>query len=115
MKREELAAQIEGIRVILIGDLHELPLLDFSVKKFDVNVRDWTGAMNVDTQLNTFINVYNFSKSAWEPLIEPWEMGFHMAKHQDSGLMSMVHGSLLSQSHGADNYIGDYCTCIEVL
>ncbi|KAK5949277.1 Vacuolar protein sorting-associated protein 13 [Knufia fluminis] len=89
MKREELTAQIEGIRVILIGDLHELPLLDFSVKKFDVNVRDWTGAMNVDTQLNTFINVYNFSKSAWEPLIEPWQLGFHMAKQQDPELMSM--------------------------
>lgn len=89
MKREELTAQIEGIRVILIGDLHELPLLDFSVKKFDINVRDWTGAMNVDTQLNTFINIYNFSKSAWEPLIEPWQMGFHMAKQQDPDVMSV--------------------------
>jgi len=89
MKREELTAQIEGIRVVLIGDLHELPLLDFSVKKFDVNVRDWSGAMNVDTQLNTFINVYNFSKSAWEPLIEPWQLGFHMAKQQDPELVSM--------------------------
>ncbi|KAK5086299.1 Vacuolar protein sorting-associated protein 13 [Lithohypha guttulata] len=89
MKREELTAQIEGIRVILIGDLHELPLLDFSVKKFDVSVRDWTGSMNVDTQLNTFINVYNFSKSAWEPLIEPWQLGFHMAKQQEPELMSV--------------------------
>lgn len=24
--------------------------------------------------------MYNFSKSAWEPLIEPWQLGFHMAK-----------------------------------
>ena len=89
MKREELTAQVEGIRVILIGDIHELPLLDFSVKKFDVNVRDWTGPMSVDTQLNTFINVYNFSKSAWEPLIEPWQLGFHMAKEQDPEVTSM--------------------------
>lgn len=89
MKREELTAQIEGIRVILIGDMHELPLLDFSVKKFDVNVRDWTEPMNIDTQLNTFINVYNFSKSAWEPLIEPWQLGFHIAKQQDPELMSV--------------------------
>ncbi|KAK4904569.1 Vacuolar protein sorting-associated protein 13, partial [Elasticomyces elasticus] len=89
MKREELTTQIEGIRVILIGDLHELPLLDFSVKKFDVNVRDWTGPMNVDTQMDMFINVYNFSKSAWEPLIEPWQLGFHMAKQQDPEVTSM--------------------------
>jgi len=89
MKREELTAQIEGVRVILIGDLHELPLLDFSVKKFDVNVRDWTGSMSVDAQLDTFINVYNFSKSAWEPLIEPWQLGFHMAKQQDPELLAI--------------------------
>lgn len=89
MKREELTAQIAGIRFVLIGDLHELPLLDFSVKKFDVNVRDWTGPMSVDTQLNTFINVYNFSKSAWEPLIEPWQLGFHMARQQDPEVLSV--------------------------
>ena len=83
MKREEMVAQIEGIRVILIGDSHELPLLDWSVKKFDVNIRDWTGDISADAQFNTFINVYNFSKSAWEPLIEPWQLGFHMAKEQE--------------------------------
>ena len=83
MKREELIAQIDGIRVILIGDMHELPLLDWSVKKFDVNVQDWSGAMNADTTINTFLNVYNFSKSAWEPLIEPWQLGFHMAKEHE--------------------------------
>lgn len=27
-----------------------------------------------------FVNIYNFSKSAWEPLVEPWQLGFHMAK-----------------------------------
>lgn len=89
LKREEMVAEIDGIRVILIGDMHELPLLDWSVKKFDVNVKDWSGAMSADTNFNTFINVYNFSKSAWEPLIEPWQLGFHMAKEQDQDMMSV--------------------------
>jgi len=80
MRREEMTAEIQGIRVILIGDLHELPLIDWSVKKFDIDVRDWSTALTGDTNINTYINVYNFSKSAWEPLIEPWQMGFHMAK-----------------------------------
>ena len=89
LKREELTAVIDGIRVILIGDLHELPLLDWSVKKFNVDVRDWSGAMTGDTSFDTYMNVYNFSKSAWEPLIEPWQLGFHMSKeskeqHPDS-------------------------------
>lgn len=80
LKREELKINLEGIRVVLIGDLHELPILDWSVKKFGVEVRDWSGAMTADTSIDTFFNVYNFSKSAWEPLIEPWQLGFHMSK-----------------------------------
>ncbi|EME44915.1 hypothetical protein DOTSEDRAFT_70827 [Dothistroma septosporum NZE10] len=80
LTREEMKISMEGIRVVLIGDLHELPMLDWSVRKFDVDVRDWTGDMTADTSIDTFFNVYNFSKSAWEPLIEPWQLGFHMTK-----------------------------------
>lgn len=89
VKREELSAKIDGVRVILIGDLHDLPLLDWSVKKFNVDVRDWSSTLNMDTNFETFINVYNFSKSAWEPLIEPWQLGFHMAKEVDPDVFSI--------------------------
>ena len=89
MKREEMTATIEGIRVILIGDLHELPLLDWSVKKFNVDVRDWSSAMTGDTSFDTYMNVYNFSKSAWEPLIEPWQLGFHINKETSPDCLSI--------------------------
>ncbi|KAI4286783.1 MAG: hypothetical protein L6R35_003961 [Caloplaca aegaea] len=89
MKREEMTATLEGIRVILIGDLHELPLIDWSVKKFNVDVRDWSRAMTGDTSFDTYINVYNFSKSSWEPLIEPWQLGFHMSKDQTPDHLSV--------------------------
>jgi len=89
MKREEMTATIEGIRVILIGDLHELPLLDWSVKKFNVDVRDWSNAMTGDTSFETYMNVYNFSKSAWEPLIEPWQLGFHVNKETSPDCLSV--------------------------
>lgn len=89
MKREELTAVLEGVRVILIGDLHELPLLDWSVKKFNVDVRDWSSSMTADTSFDTYMNVYNFSKSAWEPLIEPWQLGFHLSKEQNPDLLSV--------------------------
>ena len=82
LKREEMNAEVQGIRVILIGDLHELPLIDWSVKNFNVDVRDWSGAMTGDTSFDTYVNVFNFSKSAWEPLIEPWKLGFHLSKEQ---------------------------------
>ncbi|KKZ60828.1 hypothetical protein EMCG_04514 [[Emmonsia] crescens] len=89
MKREEMTAQVDGIRVILIGDLHELPLLDWSVKQFNVDVRDWSANMSADTSVDTFLNVYNFSKSAWEPLIEPWKFGFHMSKEINPDILSI--------------------------
>ncbi|KAJ5133749.1 hypothetical protein N7526_005114 [Penicillium atrosanguineum] len=89
LKREELSAKIDGVRVILIGDLHDLPLLDWSVKKFNVDVRDWSSTLSVDTSFDTFLNVYNFSKSAWEPLIEPWQFGFHMAKEVNPDVFSI--------------------------
>ncbi|KAG9925507.1 vacuolar protein sorting-associated protein 13, partial [Aureobasidium melanogenum] len=34
LKREEMKVNLQGIRVVLIGDLHELPMLDWSVKNF---------------------------------------------------------------------------------
>ncbi|KAF2849874.1 vacuolar protein sorting-associated protein-like protein vps13 [Plenodomus tracheiphilus IPT5] len=89
LQREEMHVSIEGIRVVLIGDVHEMPMLDWRVKKFGVDVRDWSGAMVADTSLDTLINVYNFSKSAWEPLIEPWSVGFHMAKDQNPDRISV--------------------------
>ena len=89
MKREEMTATIEGIRVILIGDLHELPLLDWSVKKFNVDIRDWSNALTGDTSFDMYMNVYNFSKSAWEPLVEPWQLGFHVSKETNPDCLSV--------------------------
>lgn len=89
VSREEMEINIEGLRVVLIGDKHELPMIDWSVRKFGVNVRDWSTSMSADTKLDTFINVYNFSKSSWEPLIEPWHLGFHMAKEQHPDKLSL--------------------------
>ena len=89
MKREEMTATVEGIRVILIGDLHELPLLDWSVKKFNVDIKDWSNSLVGDTSFDTYLNVYNFSKSAWEPLIEPWQLGFHINKETNPDCLSV--------------------------
>ncbi|KAL4867000.1 hypothetical protein BDV12DRAFT_172003 [Aspergillus spectabilis] len=89
LRREELKAQVDGVRVILIGDLHDLPLLDWSVKKFSVDARDWSSTLTADASFDTFVNVYNFSKSAWEPLIEPWQLGFHMAKEVHPDVFSV--------------------------
>ena len=89
LKREEMKIQMDGIRVVLIGDLHELPIMDWSVKQFAVEVRDWTANMTADTSIDMYFNIYNFSKSAWEPLIEPWSLGFHMSKELSPDKLSV--------------------------
>jgi len=88
-KHEELTASLEGIRVVLIGDLHELPILDMSIKGFTATAADWTSSLKAETALDMYINVYNFAKSAWEPLIEPWQVGLGVAKEQSTGLLSV--------------------------
>lgn len=42
LSKEELKANIEGLRLILIGDAHELPLLDISIKHFTTRLGDWS-------------------------------------------------------------------------
>ena len=89
LQREEMTAEVEGVRVILIGDLHELPLLDMNIHDFNIGVTDWSGQMNADTNVELYVNVYNFSKSAWEPLIEPWQFGIHISREQSPEHLSV--------------------------
>ena len=79
-RQEELTATLDGMRLILIGDLHELPILDLSVKSFTTSAIDWTSNLKANTNIDVFVNVFNFSKSAWEPLLEPWQVGLQITK-----------------------------------
>lgn len=88
-RHEELTATIEGVRVVLIGDVHELPILDLSIKNFTASAADWSSTLKAETAIDMYINVYNFAKSAWEPLLEPWQVGLGVAKEQESGLLSI--------------------------
>jgi vacuolar protein sorting-associated protein 13A/C len=88
-KHEELTATLDGMRLILIGDLHELPILDLSVKRFTTSANDWSSSLRADTSIDMFINIYNFSKSTWEPLIEPWQLGLQVARDTQKSLMSI--------------------------
>jgi vacuolar protein sorting-associated protein 13A/C len=39
----QLKASLDGFRLILIGDLHEQPLLHLVIKSFVLNLNDWSG------------------------------------------------------------------------
>ncbi|VDB89351.1 Bgt-5295 [Blumeria graminis f. sp. tritici] len=86
---EELSATLEGMRLVLIGDLHELPIMDLSVKGFTVTVNDWSSNLRANANLDMFINVNNFSKSAWEPLLEPWQLKFYISRQINPNFMSI--------------------------
>lgn len=97
MQNEEMTAQIDGIRIIIIGEGHELPLFDWNTKRFEVAVRDWSSNLSADANFATDLNVYNFSKSEWEPVVEPYQLGFHMQKDFNPDCLSLQvlsHSSL---------------------
>lgn len=88
-KHEELSATVEGIRIVVIGDVHELPILDLGIKDFTASAENWSSNLKAETAIEMYSNVYNFAKSSWEPLIEPWQVGLGVAKEPSSGLMSV--------------------------
>ncbi|KAK0609948.1 hypothetical protein B0T17DRAFT_501212 [Bombardia bombarda] len=88
-RHEELTATIDGIRVVLIGDLHELPILDLSIKSFTSTAENWSTNLKAEAAIEMYTNIYNFAKSSWEPFIEPWQVGLGVAREQSSGLMSI--------------------------
>lgn len=94
VKREELRAEFEGVRLVLIGDLHELPILDMSVRSFTVTAKDWTSDFAVESSFDTFVNMYSYSKSAWEPLFEPWSFALQL---ETKGIPRSLRVGLTSQ------------------
>ncbi|PHH90856.1 hypothetical protein CDD83_2455 [Cordyceps sp. RAO-2017] len=88
-KHEELSATVQGMRIVLIGDLHELPILDTGIKEFTATAENWSSNLRAEAAIDLYSNVYNFSKSSWEPLLEPWQVGFGVARQSASGLMSI--------------------------
>ncbi|KAG0050250.1 hypothetical protein BGZ83_004992 [Gryganskiella cystojenkinii] len=78
--RETLKGVIQGLQLILIDDMHSLPMLDLKLDRFDLEVKEWSSEMKVDTSLRPSINYFNVRNSHWEPLLEPWQLVIHVAK-----------------------------------
>ncbi|KAF9211914.1 hypothetical protein BGZ59_007452 [Podila verticillata] len=78
--RETLKGVIQGLQLILIDDMHSLPMLDLKLDRFDLEVKEWSSEMKVDTSLRPSINYFNVRNSHWEPLLEPWQLVIHVSK-----------------------------------
>ncbi|KAH7345058.1 hypothetical protein B0J17DRAFT_763771 [Rhizoctonia solani] len=93
ISKEKLKASFDGFRLVLIGDLHELPMLHLKTKPFDVLVSDWSGELKATTTFGTSINYWNLVNSHWEPLIDPWAFSLSAVKEETDGTLTATLGS----------------------
>lgn len=80
VKGEEFEATFGGVRLVLIGDVNELPVLDMGLKPAEAKITNWSTEMNAETHIESYINIYNYSKSTWEPLLESWPISVYASK-----------------------------------
>ncbi|OBA27982.1 hypothetical protein HANVADRAFT_103343, partial [Hanseniaspora valbyensis NRRL Y-1626] len=85
---ENFNVNFGGARLVIIGDVSELPMLDFHSEKFQMNIKDWSTDLNFGSDITVYTNVFNYSKSDWEPLVEPFTFnvqGYRGRKNGNDG------------------------------
>lgn len=90
IKGEEFFASFGGVRFVLIGDVHELPVLDMSVKAFEARAINWSTDLSAETHIESYVNIYNYSRSSWEPLFEPWPLAVYASKQTNPSPSIMI-------------------------
>ncbi|KAI0321342.1 hypothetical protein OF83DRAFT_1274656 [Amylostereum chailletii] len=88
MSREQLKASFDGLKLILIGDLHEQPMLHLQMKSFRIEAKDWSGELDATTTLATYVSYWNLTNSHWEPLLDPWTFTASVSKNGPSGALT---------------------------
>lgn len=76
VSKEVLNIAFSGLQVVVIGELHGLPILDLNVGETNFSVQDWSSDIRVSAAFQTRLNYYNLSRSHWEPLFDPWSFNF---------------------------------------
>ncbi|KAG9314367.1 hypothetical protein JVU11DRAFT_5161 [Chiua virens] len=89
VSKEQMKGTTGGFRLILIGDLHEQPMLQLNVKPFVLMAEDWSSALQASAALETQINYWNLTNSHWEPLIDPWKFTLSLTRDQYSSALKV--------------------------
>ncbi|BGP21450.1 Vacuolar protein sorting-associated protein 13 [Rhodotorula toruloides] len=87
--KETLRAIFDGLQLIIIGDMHDLPLLDLKAGRFTAKAKDWSTDLDASVMIKPFINYFNLKVSHWEPLMDPWEFGVHVSRSVTTGLLAV--------------------------
>lgn len=80
---EMLKATFQGMRLVLIEDVHELPLIDMNLEQFSIKASDWSKSLLVDVDFQSYANFFNVKNSHWEPLIEPWKFNMKLMRRSN--------------------------------
>lgn len=83
LQAEKLNVDVAGFRLVLIGDIHELPITDFNIKPFSIEAKNWSSNIDALTTIETYTNVFNYSRSSWEPLLESFQVTFHLFQNSE--------------------------------
>ncbi|GAA6031882.1 hypothetical protein JCM8097_003317 [Rhodosporidiobolus ruineniae] len=87
--KETLRATVDGLQLIIIGDMHDLPVLDLKAGKFTAKAKDWSTDLEASVAIKPFVNYFNLKVSHWEPLLDPWEFGVNVSKSVTTGLLAV--------------------------
>ncbi|XBW38293.1 hypothetical protein QEN19_003882 [Hanseniaspora menglaensis] len=102
---ENFIVNFGGGRLVIIGDVSELPMLDFHTDKLQLIIKDWTSDLNFVTDITLNTNIFNYSKSDWEPLIEPFTFnveGHRGRKNDDAALSDAVMNINITSNNESD-------------
>ncbi|KAK4050444.1 Vacuolar protein sorting-associated protein 13 [Microbotryomycetes sp. JL201] len=101
--KAQLRASVDGFQLVLIGDLHDMPLFDIKAGKFTAKAKDWSTdasrptldlpQLDASVTITPFINYFNLRVSHWEPLMDPWEFSINIAKSVTTGLLAVTLAS----------------------
>ena len=98
---ENFEVAFGGARLVIIGDVSELPMLDFHTNKFNFFIKDWTTDLNFSSKISFYTNVFNYTKSDWEPLIEPYTFsinGFRGRKNENDTSTAAMNINIESEN-----------------
>ncbi|CCD24807.1 membrane morphogenesis protein VPS13 NDAI_0D04940 [Naumovozyma dairenensis CBS 421] len=89
LRAEKFEGDIGGLRLILMGDVHEMPIFDYNVNSFTISAKDWSTDLDAISTFETYVNVFNYSRSSWEPLVEAIPISIHLSKgvNQEASLI----------------------------
>ncbi|KAI0073133.1 vacuolar protein sorting-associated protein 13 [Panus rudis PR-1116 ss-1] len=83
--KEQMKGSMDGFRLILIGDLHEQPMLHLKILPFEIGARDWSGELHATTTVSVHLSYWNLTNSHWEPLIDPWSFSAAVSREGATG------------------------------